>query len=479
MVSNTECISDSLPKKTFGQPTHYTHPQLMKKDEVTPLITQTEYKTRREKFVQKLVKHIKKNNSVDCRHIVVIPAATKQYMTDKIPYVFRQNSEFLYLTGCQEPDCCLIISLEQNLTSVNSILFTRDKDSHAELWDGPRTYPEDAPEFFGVDAGLPISELDNYFKSFKNYSNNVFIWYDDINPVQNYTHRLVKKLVQEVIRKHCLSPVKFIHDLRMFKSPAEINLMQQSCDIASEAISETIKTSTPGCCESSLFAKVDYESRVRGAEFLAYPPVVAGGERATTIHYINNNQIVQSNELVLMDAGCEFHGYASDITRTWPINGTFNKYQREIYEIVYDAQKELIAYCHNFPSLDVLFEKMCFVLGQNLQRAHLLPKGLPEQQLMRAAYQLCPHHVSHYLGMDVHDTPLVPRSIKLQPGMVITVEPGIYITAKNKNIPSEFHGIGIRIEDDVLITESGPVVLSRKCPKTVEEIEALAGNTTK
>ncbi|CAH0552675.1 unnamed protein product [Brassicogethes aeneus] len=460
--------------KTFGQPTFTTHPHIItSENEVTPLITKEEYSNRRHNFVEKLVQHVKNQSNENKRHLIVIPAATKQYMSDKIPYVFRQNSEYLYLTGCQEPDGCLIITINENLTSSSSTLFTRNKDPHAETWDGPRTYPEDAPDFFGVDNSLPISELENFISSYRKNKRNITLWYDFLNPVQNFTHKAVTDFLHNTASRTCDSPVRFVHELRLFKSPAEVALMQRSCDIASEAIADTISNSKSGICESQIFAKVDYETRARGAEFLAYPPVVAGGDRATIIHYINNNQIVKNNELVLMDAGCEYHGYASDITRTWPINGKFTKEQREVYEVVLDAQKELIDFCGTFPTLDALFEKMCLLLGKNLQKSKLIGIQPSDQYLMKAAYQLCPHHVSHYLGMDVHDTPLISRNINIQPGMVITVEPGIYITHSNKTIAKEYHGIGIRIEDDVLITENGPVVLSRRCPKHIEEIESL------
>ncbi|XP_060526406.1 xaa-Pro aminopeptidase 3 [Cylas formicarius] len=464
--------------KPLGQPAHHTHPHLLGDGEVTPLIKKGEYQCRRQNLVESVVSNATKSDPHAKRHMIVIPAATKQYMSDKIPYVFRQNSEFLYLTGCQEPDTCCVIMTGESPGDHRTTLFTRDKDEHAELWDGPRTHPEDAPAFFGVDQSLPVSELSNFLLSCRKEAPDLRLWYDVANPVHRDVHQIVCDYLKEVSAKTCESPRSFIHKLRLYKSTAEMALMQKSGDIASKAIAETMAFSRPGIGEDQLFAKVDFECRMRGAEFLAYPPVVAGGSRATTIHYIDNNQVLSDDELVLMDAGCEYHGYASDVTRTWPVNGKFTAPQREIYEIVLDVQEQLIQLCGQYPTLDSLFESMCYLLGKKLQDAGLVGPQPSNNYLMKAAYQLCPHHVSHYLGMDVHDTPSLPRNIKIEPGMVITVEPGIYVSDRNSTLPKEYHNIGVRIEDDVLITVNGPVVLSRKCPKTVSDIEAVVREGT-
>ncbi|XP_044262173.1 xaa-Pro aminopeptidase 3 [Tribolium madens] len=459
--------------KSYGQPTHETHPQLLQKDEITPQIKRSEFQERRQKLMEQISVYVNERNPAMKQHLIVIPSATKQYMSDKIPYFFRQNTDFLYLTGCLEPDSCLVLATtapDQHC----STLFMREKDDHSELWDGPRTGPDLAPSVFGVDQSLPINELENYLHSFFKSNNKFSLWYDFMNPVQIDVHKTMVDYLNFMRLKMWESPKVFIHKQRLIKSPAEIALMQQSCDIGANSIVETIKASRPGINESQIFAKVDYECRMQGAEYLAYPPVVAGGNRATTIHYINNNQIVQEGEMVLMDAGCEFHGYSSDITRTWPINGRFTNSQREVYEVVLDVQKKLIQLCGNFPTLDSLFDSMCVLLGKGLQQIGVIPKILTNQALTRAAYQFCPHHVSHYLGMDVHDTPLITRNIKIQPGMIVTVEPGVYINHKHQQLPKEFLGLGVRIEDDVLITESGPVVLTRNCPKEVSDVENIS-----
>lgn len=466
-------MNKPIPGKTYGQPTSETHPYLIQKDEITPLIKKSEFQERRQKLIDQISTYVSERNPDVKNHLIIIPSASKQYMSDKIPYFFRQNTDFLYLTGCLEPDSCLILTTTNSPNQHNSVLFVRQKDDHSELWDGPRTGPDNARDLFAVDQSLPINELENYLHSYLKSNKNFTLWYDFMNSIQIDVHKVMIDYLNYMRRKLWESPKIFIHRLRLIKSRAEIALMQESCNVASDAIVKTIKTSYPGINERQIFAKVDYECRMNGAEHLAYPPVVAGGNRATTIHYINNNQVVNDGEMVLMDAGCEFHGYSSDITRTWPINGKFTSQQREIYEVVLNVQKHLIKLCENYPTLDSLFDSMCLLLGKGLQEIGLIPKLLNNQALIKAAYQFCPHHVSHYLGMDVHDTPLITRNVKIQPGMIVTVEPGVYINEKLQQIPKEYHGLGVRIEDDVLITEDGPVVLTRNCPKEVLDIERI------
>jgi len=456
-----------------GQPTHATHPHILQKGELLPGVRQDEFRDRRFRLMDDIHKHASKHDNSLKQHLVVIPSATKVYMTEKIPYVFRQNTDFLYLSGCLEPDSALVLTGMRGDDHV-STLFVRERDMHSELWDGPRTGVEGAPALFGVDQAYALTELDSFIASFMRSHRSFVLWYDFMNPHQPDVHRTLRDFLGDTWNKMWESPKPFIHRLRLYKSPAEVALMQASCRIASDAIAATIASSHSGITEHQLYARVDYECRMRGAEYLAYPPVVAGGDRANIIHYINNNQVINEGEMVLMDAGCEYHGYSSDITRTWPVSGRFSQAQRDLYEAVLSVQTELITMCSALPTLDSLFHAMCSLLGRRLQELGVLSSRSTEDELSRAAYSFCPHHVSHYLGMDVHDTALIPRSIPLEPGMVITIEPGIYVSPSNKLAPSRYHGLGVRIEDDVLITASaGPVVLSAGCPKQIDDIENL------
>lgn len=435
-----------------------------------------EFQDRRQRLLNSIDKHAVDTKISFKNHLVVIPSSTKKYMSDKIPYVFRQNSDFFYLTGCLEPDSVLLLTIDEN-HSTKSLLFVRPKDKHAELWDGPRTGTENALEYFGVDETHDVSQFQSFIQQKKLElppTNPVLLWYDESQSDQNLGS-ILSQLV--AFPGQLQSPTRFIHNLRLIKSPAEIEMMRTTCRVASECINETMRETKPGDSEHHIFARVDYKCRMANATILAYPPVIASGNNATTIHYIANTQLTKPGDMILMDAGCEFGGYSSDITRTWPVSGEFNPHHRVLYEVVSTLQKDLIHALQKPKvglSLDQLFETMCLLLGKYLQEVGLISKLLSGVSLAKEAYKFCPHHVSHYLGMDVHDTPLVSRSIKLMPGMICTVEPGIYISEDRTDVPKEFRGIGIRIEDDILIKENGEVEnLTQACIKDKNELETL------
>lgn len=424
--------------------------------------------TRRLRLMETIKAYSSVNLSTVKTHLIVIPSGNKKYISASIPYVFRQNSDFLYLSGCLEVDSILV--MEINEKSSRSIMFLRPKDKNAELWDGARTGPENSIELFGVDAGYNVNIFQSFIEKFRSKANSL-IWYDEKNSDQKNLIQIVRPS-NEIIE----NPTKFIHTLRWVKSEAEIELMRKTCEIASTAINHTMKNSQPGISEHQIFAEVDYQCRMNGASMLAYPPVVASGKNSTTIHYINNTQIVHDGNMVLLDAGCEYGGYSSDITRTWPINGSFTEPQRVLYEIVLNVQNDLLKNLLNPGglTLDELFDTMCLKLGKYLQDIHLIPRDKSGYDLARAAYKFCPHHVSHYLGMDVHDTPLVSRSNRLIPGNVFTVEPGIYISSDRQDVPEEFRGLGLRIEDDVMVTPSMKIeILTSKCVKETNDLMKL------
>lgn len=424
-----------------------------------------EFVSRRQRLMETIKAYSTTNHRAAKQHLIVIPSGTKKFISASIPYVFRQNSDFLYLSGCLEQDSILVLEISEK--SSKSIMFLRPKDKNAELWDGIRTGPENAIELFGVDQAFPVSNFQSFVEKFKAQSGSL-VWYDEKNSDQKGLSEIVNPN-KETIE----TPTKFIHTLRWIKSEAEIELMRRTCDIASEAINYIMRTSQPGIGEHQIFAEVDYQCRMNGATMLAYPPVVASGKNSTTIHYINNTQIVQDGDMVLLDAGCEYGGYSSDITRTWPINGSFTEPQRVLYEIVLNLQNDLLKILLNPGglTLDDLFDTMCLQLGKYLQEIHFIPRDKSGYELARTAYKFCPHHVSHYLGMDVHDTPLVSRSNKLIPGNVFTVEPGIYISANRQDVPEEFRGIGLRIEDDVIVNENMKLeVLTNKCVRETSDL---------
>lgn len=272
----------------------------MKNGEVVPGIQLCEFKNRRDKLIENIISHICVTN-ISKSHIVIIPSSSKVYMSGKIPYVFRQNTDFLYFTGCQDPDSILIITIKNE--NIATALFLTQQDQHSELWDGPRTKVEIAPKMFGVDLALPITEFGQFFVSFMNETKKCIIWYDNVDIAQPSLHEKLHELMKMTNNQTFVSPTSIMHKIRLIKSQSEINLMKKSCEIISTAISKTIEISKPEMSEHHLFATVDYECRMNGAEFLAYPPVVAAGKNANIIHYVTNNQIIQNGDMVLMDAG--------------------------------------------------------------------------------------------------------------------------------------------------------------------------------
>ncbi|XP_033111853.1 xaa-Pro aminopeptidase 3-like [Anneissia japonica] len=468
-----------IPERNLGQPTPFAHKHLMAHDDITPGISRSEFKQRRNALMTSISRSA--SGSESKHHIVVVLSSEKKFMTDEIPYPFRQSTNFLYLSGFQEPDSALVLeSLPGKvLQHHKSVLFVPDRDPDRELWDGPRAGTEGAKRFLCVDETYSINE---FSKALENYSrlDDVTIWYDVFKNVHPNLHdKVISGLINPSRRKgNSISILEHsMHSLRVLKSDAEIRLLRESASIAARSFVKVMKASYPGIREAELYAKIDFECRVAGAEFLAYPPVVAGGNRANILHYINNNQVVNDNELVLMDAGCEYHGYASDVTRTWPVNGRYTTPQGELYELVLRIQKNCIHMCREGATLDQAYHQMLTWIGEGLQHLGIISDKLNHMELYKVAKCYCPHHLGHYLGMDTHDTTKVSRSNQLQPGMVVTIEPGIYIPEHDSSAPERYRGIGIRIEDDVLITDSKAEVLSDECPKEIAEIEAIVNQS--
>ncbi|XP_015910137.1 xaa-Pro aminopeptidase 3 [Parasteatoda tepidariorum] len=462
----------------LAQPTCMTHNHLLKLGEITPGLTSSVYHERRMKLVEKIVKN--SPSDTERAHLIVIPSSSVLYMTEKIPYRFRQNSDFLYLSGFKEPDSILVIdTTTKKFPDFNTTMFIPKQTSYSEQWEGCKMNLKTAVEFLKIDRALYMFEFENYLQSFLKSDKKFSVWYDYLNVSPFQVHQTMRDFMAVHTGNVSMeSPRSLLHRLRLIKCDAEIELMRKTCRIAAESMKEVMRFSHVNRQESHLDAKMEYECRLRGADFPSFPPVVAGGDRANTIHYIDNNQIISENHLVLMDAGCECHGYSSDLTRTWPVSGKFSGPQKELYEMLLSVQEQLITLCKSKLSLDHLFKIMCKKLGKGLGELRIIPENFTEVEASEAAFAFCPHHVSHYLGMDVHDTSTISRGITLQPGMVITIEPGVYISRNNMTVPDEYRGLCIRIEDDILITEDGCEVLTRDCPKSVEEIEELFKDQT-
>ncbi|CAL8289495.1 unnamed protein product [Boreogadus saida] len=455
------------PPRYLGQPSPFTHPHLLKHGEVTPGLTQLEYELRRLKLASLVEAQAERLGPAapSDSHVVVLLSHPTRYMTNDIPYPFHQNQDFLYLTGVLEADSALV--LHGTGRPDQAILFVPRRDPARELWDGARSGKDGAAALTGIERVHCTEELGLVLRSLKGSS----LWYDSSKPSHPQLHQThLRPLLEAGPTPRPVRPLT--QTLRALKSPAEVALMQEAGRITAQAFRKTMAMTRGPVDEALIFAKFDYENRVHGANFLAYPPVIAGGNRANTLHYINNNQLIKDGEMVLLDGGCEYFGYVSDITRTWPVNGRFSGPQAELYEAVVEVQLACLSLCSPGVSLDHVYSSMLSLLGAQLRRLGVATASASEVELLKVARHYCPHHVGHYLGMDVHDTPELSRSRALQPGMAITIEPGLYIAEDDHRAPERFRGLGVRIEDDVVIRDAGgPLILSADAPKTLADVE--------
>ncbi|XP_046845314.1 xaa-Pro aminopeptidase 3-like [Xenia sp. Carnegie-2017] len=478
-----------LPFRTFpiqhqqllGQPTALTHPHLMQPNEITPGITLNEYKERRKNLV-KVMKNTHFGKSHD-KHLLIFSSNPTYFMGPDVPYHFRQNSNFLYLTGYQEPDSVLIIEIGMNNVSgddYRTIFFTRPRDKTREIWDGPRNGLEGATEHFGFQEAYPIDEISQVI--LKRFSDkDCHIWYDHMQP----SHLHINKDIMDVLLNSSEFHLKKLHavghiveSLRVVKSPAEISIMKKCANITAHGFMKTMSHTKPDVQESQLQNVMEYECKKLGANRLSFPPVVAGGQMANTLHYVNNDQLLRNGDLLLVDSGCELNGYSSDVTRVWPVDGSYTKPQKELYDILLNIQKNCIKLCKVGTSIDKLYQTMIGMMIHKFEAIKLIPKDLPQHHKHQLVRQLCPHNIGHYLGMDVHDVCSMSKNLPLDEGMVITIEPGVYVR-NDMDVPTRYKGIGIRIEDDILITKEGPEVLTSLCPKETDEIESYIGMARK
>ncbi|XP_029811609.1 xaa-Pro aminopeptidase 3 isoform X1 [Suricata suricatta] len=467
-----------IPNRYLGQPSPFTHPHLLRPGEVTPGLSQVEYALRRHKLMSLIQKETQGQSGTD--QTVVLLSNPTYYMSNDIPYTFHQDNNFLYLCGFQEPDSILVLqSLPgKQLPAHKAMLFVPRRDPSRELWDGPRSGTDGAIALTGVDEAYPLEEFQHLGPKLKDETH--MVWYDWMRPSHAQLHSDYMQHLTEVkarSKNKVRAVQQLVQRLRLIKSPAEIERMQIAGKLTSQAFIETMFASKAPVEEGFLYAKFEFECRARGADILAYPPVVAGGNRSNTLHYVKNNQLIKDGEMVLLDGGCESSCYVSDITRTWPVNGRFTAPQAELYEAVLEIQRDCLTLCSPGTSLENIYSLMLTLIAQKLKELGIV-KNIKENNAFKAARKYCPHHVGHYLGMDVHDTPDMPRSLPLRPGMVITVEPGIYIPEDDRDAPEKFRGLGVRIEDDVVVTQDSPLILSADCPKEMNDIEQICSRAS-
>lgn len=432
------------------------------------MIEMNEYVVRRTKLMEKLA-----NNS-----IVIVPSAPEVYRNGDTTYPFRQNSDLYYLTGFNEPESILV--LIRSKQSIESILFNRPRNRALEIWDGARAGNEGAINHFKMDHSFP-------YESFAEKLPELLLDRDQLH----YTlglHPALDEIILNVltklrskIRAGIYPPIQIvdvapsIHEMRLFKSSAEVNLMQKAVDISTIGHIQAMKVCCPGIYEYELEAQLTYSFVKNGAKYHAYSPIVGAGANSCVLHYTANNAEIKQEDLVLIDAGCEYKNYASDITRTFPANGKFSGEKKAIYELVLASQLQAIQTIQ--PESCWLDAQKAIVrtLTQGLVDLGIL-RGDPDQLIAEQAYlPFYMHKSGHWLGLDVHD---VGRYMinnewrKLKPGMTLTVEPGLYLSAEIPNLPARWHNIGVRIEDNVLVTDSGHQVLSHAIPKSIDDIES-------
>ncbi len=409
--------------------------------------------------------------------VAVIPTAPERIRNRDSHYPYRFDSYFYYLTGFDEPEAALVIVAGE---SPKSMLFCRSRNEEREIWEGLRHGPEAARERFGFDAAHSIDTLD---EALPRLLENQPTLYYPVGADPEWDARAMKWL--NVLRARSRAGVAapdrvqdvraLVDELRLVKDAQELALMRRAARIAAAAHRRAMQAARPGCNEYEIEAELLYEFRRNGAQFPAYSPIVAGGANACVLHYVFNNAPLRDGDLLLIDAGCELDGYASDVTRTFPVNGRFSGAQREVYEIVLAAQRAALDKVRPGNAWNEPHDAAVRVLAQGMLDLKLVGGTLDEALEKESYRRFYMHRTGHWLGLDVHDAGDYKRSGKwraLAPGMTLTVEPGLYIRAAD-DVPEALRNIGVRIEDDVLVAASGCEVLTAEAPKAADDIEAL------
>jgi Xaa-Pro aminopeptidase len=433
---------------------------------------QSEYRQRREQLMAKIGSGT-----------AIFRSAPTAVMHNDVEYVYRQESDFFYLTGFNEPQAVAVLAPHHS--EHRFVLFVQPKDREKEVWSGYRCGVDAAKEIYGADEAYPIAELDEKLPQYLEKADRIYyhlgrdrIFNDKIlGHYQNLLRTYPKRGTGPVA---IADPGPILHNMRLVKSQTELDLMRQAAAIAIEAHNHALQATAPGRYEYEIQAEMEHIFRLRGGMGPAYPSIVAAGANACVLHYIENNCQMQENDLLLIDAGCAYGYYNSDITRTFPVSGKFTPEQKVLYEIVLAAQKQAIAQVKPGNTFSSVHDTAVRVLTEGLVEVGIL-KGeidkLIEEEKYKPYYM---HRTSHWLGLDVHDVgvyQLGENSQILQPGQVLTVEPGLYIVPDTKLAEDQpetdprWVGIGIRIEDDVLVTPTGNEVLTAGVPKAVDELE--------
>lgn len=424
------------------------------------MIKENEYKKRRDSLSKSFLKN----------SIAVIFSAPEATRSNDTHHPYRQDSNFYYLSGFKEDNAALMFIKTKE--SVKTLLFVQKKDKTLELWNGKRLGTKEAKKRFLVDEVYEIDEFKEIFKASIEDKKNIYF---EINSKK----RALKKILKSTkLFKEKLDIIPLIQKMRLVKSAAEIKLIKKSIAITAKAHHRVMSMNKEGKYEYHLQAEIEHEFKNNAAYSGAYTSIVACGNSANTLHYIKNNKPLVDGELILIDAGCEHNYYASDITRTIPVNGKFSEAQKELYNLVLDTQLKVISMIKPQVLRSTLQEKAEKLLTKGMIKLGILKGSVKKAIKEKKHKKYYPHGIGHWMGIDVHDPAPYRdkknKEIALREGMVLTIEPGLYIDKDDKSVPKKFRGIGIRIEDDILVTKDGYENLSASIAKSIEEIEFLS-----
>ncbi len=434
----------------------------------TEAIGRDEYRNRRRRLIA----------GMEAGAVAVIPAAGIRVRNRDVEHVFRQHSDFWYLLGFSEPDALLV--LVPGREAGEAILFCREREERHELYHGERLGPERAVDALGVDEAHPAGDKASVLPGLLEGAEKVYVTLGDHPEFDRQLLGWVASMRTGgagggVAPREFVDLGALLHEQRLIKSVAEQRLLGRAAEITAQAHVRAMRACRGGLNETHLEAELRYAFMRGGARAVAYPPIVGGGANACVLHYTANNAPLRAGDLVLIDAGCEYEHYAADLTRTFPVGGRFSDRQRTLYEIVLEAQKRAIAACVPGAPCNRPHEAALAVMIDGLSALGWLEGGLDEILETERYRVFCPHASCHWLGLDVHDVGAYRVHgdwRALREGMMLTVEPGLYVPPALQCVEARWRGIGIRIEDDVLIGPEGPVVLTAAAPKDMADIEA-------
>ncbi|KKK23694.1 metallopeptidase family M24 [Aspergillus rambellii] len=461
-LSHRGYASISAADLKFGQPLHETHPHILNPGQLTPGITALEYAHRRSRLANKLPKHA----------VAVLAAAEVTYRASGIFNEYRQDSNFFYLTGFNEPNALAIIVNDGSGDNHIFHLYVREKDPKAELWDGARSGTQAAIDVFNADESGDIERISDILPKVLSDATEIYTDIPAFSPGRSSLHRYLygpsgaSEKLKKLVDRSKVKPLRpILNEMRVFKSEDEVVQMRRVGQASGRAFTESMRQTFTR--EKALTSFLEYNFKVNGCDHNAFVPVVAGGSNALSIHYTRNDDILLDGDMVLVDGGGEMGTYITDITRTWPINGKFSDPQRDLYNAVLNVHRSCVSLCRESAKL-------------SLDRLHGIAERALRDQLQQLGFEisgdamgiLFPHHLGHYIGLDVHDCPGYSRGYDLKAGQCITVEPGIYVPDDDR-WPEKFRGIGIRIEDSLCVGDDNPIVLTTEAVKEVDDIEAL------